>query len=59
MIYLEPGETRTVSIELPASSFEYYDGYSDDLIVKSGDYKVMVGSSSRDEDLTTLNLTIK
>jgi beta-glucosidase len=30
MIYLEPGETRTVSIELPASSFEYYDGYCDE-----------------------------
>ena len=59
MIYLNPGETKTVSIELPASSFEYYDGYSDDLIVKSGNYKVMVGSSSRDEDLTPLNLTIK
>ena len=59
MIYLNPGETRTVSIELPASSFEYYDGYSDDLIVKAGDYKVMVGSSSRDEDLTSLDLTIK
>ena len=59
MIHLNPGETRTVNIELPASSFEYYDGYSDDLIVKSGDYKVMVGSSSRDEDLTSLDLTIK
>lgn len=59
MIHLNPGETRTVSIELPASSFEYYDGYSDDLIVKSGNYKVMVGSSSRDEDLTSLDLTIK
>lgn len=59
MIHLNPGETMTVHIELPASSFEYYDGYSDDLIVKSGDYKVMVGSSSRDEDLTSLDLTIK
>lgn len=59
MIHLNPGETMTVNIELPASSFEYYDGYSDDLIVKSGDYKVMVGSSSRDEDLTSLDLTIK
>ncbi len=59
MIYLEPGETQTVSIELPASSFEYYDGYHDDLIVKSGEYKVLVGSSSRDEDLTSLDLTIK
>ena len=59
MISLNAGETKTVEIELPASSFEYYDGYSDDLIVKSGEYLVMVGSSSRDEDLTSLNLTIK
>ena len=59
MINLKAGETKTVEIELPASSFEYYDGYSDDLIVKSGEYIVMVGSSSRDEDLTPLNLTIK
>ena len=52
-------KTKTVKIELPASSFEYYDGYSDDLIVKSGDYKVLVGSSSRDEDLKSIDLKIK
>ena len=59
MIYLNPGETQTVKIELPASSFEYFDGYSDDLIVKSGEYRILVGSSSRDEDLTSLDLRIK
>jgi beta-glucosidase len=59
MINLKAGETKTVKIELPASSFEYYDGYSDDLIVKSGEYLVMVGGSSRDADLTPINLTIK
>lgn len=59
MIYLNPGESKTVKIELPASSFEYYDGYADDLTVKSGDYRIMVGSSSRDEDLTSLDLTIR
>lgn len=59
MIYLNPGETQTVKIELPASSFEYYDGYSDDLIVKSGEYRILVGSSSRDEDLASLDLRIK
>lgn len=59
MIYLNPGESKTVKIELPASSFEYYDGYADDLTVKSGEYRIMVGSSSRDEDLTSLDLTIR
>lgn len=59
MVSLKAGETKTVEIELPASSFEYYDGYNDDLIVKSGEYLVMVGSSSREEDLTPLSLTIK
>lgn len=59
MIYLNPGESKTIKIELPASSFEYYDGYADDLTVKSGDYRIMAGSSSRDEDLTSLDLTIR
>lgn len=59
MIYLNPEESKTVKIELPASSFEYYDGYADDLTVKSGNYRIMVGSSSRDEDLTSLDLTIR
>ena len=59
MVSLKARETKTVEIELPASSFEYYDGYNDDLIVKSGEYLVMVGSSSREEDLTPLSLTIK
>lgn len=59
MIFLNPGESKTVKIELPASSFEYYDGYADDLTVKSGEYRIMVGSSSRDEDLTSLDLTIR
>jgi len=54
-----PNQTKTVSIELPASSFEYYDSVSDDLAVKSGKYQILYGSSSADADLQALKLTIK
>ena len=54
-----PNQTKTVSIELPASSFEYYDSVSDDLAVKPGKYQILYGSSSADADLQALKLTIK
>lgn len=54
-----PNQTKTVSIELPASSFEYYDSVSDDLAVKPGKYQILYGSSSADADLQVLKLTIK
>ena len=47
-VSLEPGETKTVEIALPASSFEYYDASIDDLAVKSGKYEILYGSSSDD-----------
>ena len=53
------GEKKSVSIELPASSFEYYDSAADDLIVKPGKYQILYGSSSADADLKALPLTIK
>ena len=56
---MNAGETKKVSIELPASSFEYYDSTADDLVVKPGKYQILYGSSSADADLKALNFTIK
>ena len=56
---LKSGESRKVSIELPASSFEYFDMEADGLAGKAGDYEILVGSSSADKDLKTMKLTIK
>jgi len=58
-VSLKAGKSKTVSVELPASSFEYYSEEAKDMVVKTGAYEVMVGGSSLDSDLKTVRLTIK
>ena len=58
-VSMKAGEAKTVSVELPASSFEYYDSSADDLVVKPGKYQILYGSSSADADLKALPLTVK
>lgn len=58
-IFLKAGETKNVEIELPASSFEYFDLAADGLVEKTGEYEILVGSSSADKDLKAIKLTIK
>ena len=58
-ISLKAGETKDVEIELPASSFEYFDLAADGLIEKAGEYEILIGSSSADKDLKAIKLTIK
>lgn len=58
-ISLKPGQTENVVIELPASSFEYFDLAADGLKEKTGDYEILVGNSSADKDLKAIKLSIK
>jgi beta-glucosidase len=58
-VSMKGGEKKSVSIELPADSFEYYDSEADDLVVKPGKYVILYGSSSADADLKALKLTVK
>ncbi len=58
-VSLKAGEKKTVTIELPASSFEYYSEADDDLVVKKGKYRILYGSSSADKDLKGIKLKIK
>ncbi|MDO5442347.1 MAG: glycoside hydrolase family 3 C-terminal domain-containing protein [Bacteroidia bacterium] len=57
-VSLKAGESKKVTIELPASSFEYFDMAADGLVEKTGDYEILVGSSSADKDLKAMKLTI-
>ena len=57
-ISLEPGATMKVKITLAPSAFEYYDEYIDELSVMPGRYRILVGSSSRDTDLQTLDFQV-
>lgn len=45
-ISLEPGETKQVTVDLDTKTFGYYNVLIHDWYAESGDYEVMVGSSS-------------
>lgn len=47
-VFLEPGETKTVEMDLDKRSFSYYDTENKDWTVAAGNYTVLVGNSSRD-----------
>jgi len=47
-VMLEPGETRHVTIALPASQLSYYDIGTHKFVVAPGKFNVMIGSSSDD-----------
>ncbi|MFC7078579.1 glycoside hydrolase family 3 C-terminal domain-containing protein [Haloarcula halophila] len=45
---VEAGSTETVTIELKADDFSYWDPDAGDWEVRQGEYEVMIGTSSRD-----------
>jgi beta-glucosidase len=45
---LEPGQTRTVSFDLPARAFAHWDTQRKAWRVEPGPREIVVGSSSRD-----------
>ena len=47
-VYLEPGEEKTVSVELSKRAFAYYNVNIGDWHVESGEFDILVGASSRD-----------
>ncbi len=46
-VYLLPGETKTVSMQLDHRSFAYYNTEIHDWYVPTGEYEVLIGTSSR------------
>jgi beta-glucosidase len=57
-IGLEPGETRTVCLELPARRLAYYDVELADWVVEPITYVAYVGSSSRSQDLLSARFRV-
>jgi beta-glucosidase len=47
-VFLKPGETKTVTLVLPAESFKYYDEAKKQWVLAPGKFGLLVGSSSRD-----------
>lgn len=45
-VFLQPGESKTVSFTLPRSAFAYYDVQYGDFNIEYGDFEIYVGTSS-------------
>ena len=56
-VTLQPGESRTITFNLPAQKLSWYDITRHDFIVSPGEYDVMVGPSS-DQAQATTTLTV-
>jgi beta-glucosidase len=56
-IHLQPGESRTVAFEITPESLAFYD-INMKFVVEPGEFEIMVGTSSRDQDLTKITLTV-
>jgi beta-glucosidase len=55
-VRIEPGQTRTVTIKLPAAQLAYWDAHSHAFSVESEPVRVMIGDSSAN---TVLDTTIQ
>ncbi len=51
-VFLQPGEKQMVSVTLTENAFAYYDAGTRNWLAAQGDYKILVGGSSRDLPLT-------
>jgi beta-glucosidase len=47
-VSLQPGESRKVSLQLDRRAFAYYDPEKNAWVAEKGDYRILVGASSRD-----------
>ena len=58
-VQLSPGEAKTITIDLPRSSFEGWDTQSNTMRVVPGQYELMVGNSSADKDQNKITINLK
>jgi beta-glucosidase len=56
-LLLQPGETRTVALDITPESLAFYD-VNMNFVVEPGEFEIMVGPSSRDADLQKVILTV-
>ena len=56
-IWLKPGEATTVAMDIAPASLAFYD-IDMKYVVEPGDFEIMIGTSSRDADLTKLILRV-
>ena len=47
-VFLQPGETKTVTLDLDKRSFAFFDEKANDWKVEPGTFELLISSSSRD-----------
>ena len=57
-VELKAGQTKTVTIDFPRSSFEWWDASSNTMRVVPGQYEILVGTSSADSDLQAVSVEL-
>lgn len=57
-VYLQPGETKAVALDITPESLAFYDVRMK-YVVEPGEFEVMIGDSSRDCDLQKVILTVE
>jgi beta-glucosidase len=57
-IELQPGESKTVTLDIKPESLAFYDVHMK-YVVEPGEFEIMVGNSSRDGDLQRLILKVE
>ncbi|WP_289293351.1 MULTISPECIES: xylan 1,4-beta-xylosidase [Bacteroides] len=58
-VEIAQGKTENVMIELPYSAFEWFDATTNTMHPLSGVYEILYGSSSKAEDLHSLQIHVK
>lgn len=53
-VTLQPGESKTLTIDLPRENLELWDASTNTMRVKPGKIQILVGTSSRQQDLQVL-----
>ena len=56
-VFLKPGESKTVNLEITPDSLAFYD-INMKYVVEPGDFEIMIGNSSRDADLQKVVLRV-
>jgi beta-glucosidase len=56
-LFLKPKETQTVTLDITPDSLAFYD-VNMKYVVEPGDFELMIGNSSRDQDLQKVLLTV-
>jgi beta-glucosidase len=57
-VTLAPGETKTIALEIAPEHLAFYD-IDMEYVVEPGEFEIMVGNSSRDQDLQKVTLRVK